>query len=232
MKPLKACSRRSRSTPSLSFQTCSNVDAPTFYSIVHTPTFVSLSTRRHLLRRVASARATPARSIRTLPSTEAPFVVQQHSNATPAMKSAPNAPSFFSDLPTAAVRAFSFDLGNRQPIHANLSSRPEQSEAVSSRSSANVSDCAVEGSLFDLSRKPDRFCGIALRNKPARANYRAIKFGCKIKYSTWLGNNPKYTVPIAVIASTTFTATGKRTTGAAIASALPSFMYITTITRK
>jgi hypothetical protein len=63
-------------------------------------------------------------------------------------------------------------------------------------------------------------------------NYRAIKFGCKIKYNTWLGNNPKYTVPIAVTASTTFTATGKRTTGAAIASALPSFMYITTITRK
>src|SRR6266852_1181875 len=57
--------------------------------------------------------------------------------------------------------------------------------------------------------------------------------GWRMKFSTWLGNSPKYNVPATVKAKTKFTVSGNPTTGAAdFASALDSRMYITTMTRR
>ena len=52
-----------------------------------------------------------------------------------------------------------------------------------------------------------------------------------MKFSTWLGNSPKYNVPAAVKTKTRLTVSGKPTGAADAASALGSRMYITTMTR-
>src|SRR5260370_7648566 len=61
-------------------------------------------------------------------------------------------------------------------------------------------------------------------------NYRPRSVGWRMKFSTWLGNSPKYNVPATVKAKTKFTVSGNPTGPPAFPSALHSPIHITTIT--